>query len=105
MKRLEVGKLYSCSKYYLTLYPDRETVASAARRVAGVAARAADAPTAAVAMNAAYLTRELGKPVSFCNPQTLLLVLSVNDKYVEVLAGDHKGWIIYRDWLDIGEIN
>ncbi|NDB34930.1 MAG: hypothetical protein EB023_06210 [Flavobacteriia bacterium] len=93
---LKVGKLYSCSEYYLMLYPDKETAAATL-----VAASGAAAGAAAVA---AYWSKKFGNPVSYCNPQTLLLVLSVKEKYVEVLAEDKKGWIIYQDWSDIGEI-
>jgi len=100
MQRFEVGKLYSCSEYFLLLFPDKDT-AEAADRAAEAAADAAVA--------AAYWTRELarklGKPVSYCNPLTPLLVLSVNEKYVEVLAGDKKGWIINQGWLEIKEIS
>ena len=53
---------------------------------------------------AVYWSEEFGKPVSYCYPKTPLLVLSVDKKYVEVLAGDRKGWIINEDWLNIGEI-
>jgi hypothetical protein len=93
---LEVGKLYSCSEYFIMLYPDKET----ARTSFGAAERDlryADA-------DAAYWTRELGKPVSYCNPQTPLLVLSVKEKYIEVLVEDKVGWIINEDWLNIQEI-
>ena len=92
---LEVGKLYSCSEYFLMFYPDKDT---AAARGAGDPRR-----PAAVAV-AAYWTRELGKPVSYCNPLTPLLVLSVKEQYIEVLAGDKVGWIINEDWLNIKEI-
>ena len=101
MKRLEVGKLYSCSEHFLMLYPDRET-ADAAVAAFSSSAGSVSAPAAA------YWTREfarkLGKPVSYCNPLTLLLVLSVKEEYIEVLAGDKKGWIIYQDWLELKEI-
>jgi len=93
---IEVGKLYSCSEYFLLLYPDKDT---AAAKLGAAAA----APIGAAAP-AAYWTRELGKPVSYCNPQTPLLVLSVKEKYIEVLAGDKVGWIINEDWLNIQEI-
>ena len=86
---LEVGKLYSCSEYFLLLYPDKETAAAAAR---------------AAATAAAYWSKKFDEPVSYCNPLAPLLVLSVNEKYVEVLAGDKKGWIINMDWLNIQEI-
>ena len=92
MQRLDVGKLYSCSKYFLMLYPDKKTAAD----------RFAAAPAAAPA--AAFWSKRLGKPVSYCDPETPLLVLSVKEKYVEVLAGDRKGWIINEDWLAIKEI-
>jgi len=93
---LEVGKLYSCSEYFLLLYPDKDTAA------ANLGAATEDARAAAVP--AAYWTRELGKPVSYCNPLTPLLVLSVKEKYIEVLAEDKVGWIINEDWLNIKEI-
>ncbi len=94
---LEVGKLHSCSGYYLMLYPDKEAAAEAnyANAFADLAAARADV---------ALWSKRFGKPVSYCDPKTPLLVLSVNDKYHEVLAGDQKGWIIYYDWLDIEEI-
>jgi hypothetical protein len=94
---LEVGKLYSCSGYYLMLYPDRETADAAG--LAGTAAAEAD-PDASTA----YWTKKLQKPVSFCNPETPLLVLTVEEKYVEILAGDKVGWAICQRWLDIKEI-
>ena len=93
---LEVGKLYSCSEYFLLLYPDKDT----ARTDFGAAER--DLRYAAA--DAAYWTRELGKPVSFCDPQTPLLVLSVKEEYIQVLAGDKVGWIINEDWLEIKDI-
>ena len=92
---LEVGKLYSCSEYFLMLYPDKET--------AGQCTAAVRLPAPAAA---AYWNRKLQnqKPISYCNPLTPLLVLSVKEEYIEVLAGDKKGWIIYQGWLNIQEI-
>jgi hypothetical protein len=95
MMPLEVGKLYSCSKYFLMLYPDRETATHAA---------AAHAAAHDAERHAAYWTKKLQKPVSFCNPETPLLVLAVEEKYVEVLAGDKVGWAICQDWLELKEI-
>lgn len=104
---LEVGKLYVCEQYHLLLYPDKKTAAAAAGALGVV--RAQDAQLAAhtarhVAVGAAYWSKKFDKPVNYCNPPTLLLVLSVKEKYVEVLAGDQKGWIINEDWLEIKEI-
>ena len=92
---LEVGKLYSCSEYFLLLFPDKET---ADMDTAGGGAASAGARTAA------YWSKKFDKPVSYCNPQTPLLVLSVKEQYIEVLAGDKKGWIINMDWLELKEI-
>jgi hypothetical protein len=100
---LEVGKLYPCSEYFIMLYPDKESAAAVpAAAAAAAAVPAAGAAAGAAVPAAAYWNRKLGKPV---NSQTPLLVLSVNEKYVEVLAGDKKGWIINMDWLNIKELS
>jgi len=110
---LEVGKLYRCSEYFLLLFPDKDTAAAATHLAApeDAAAAAAEAATAtaaaaktAAAATCAYWTRKLGKPVSFCDLETPLLVLSIKEEYIEVLAGDKVGWIINKDWLNIKEI-
>jgi hypothetical protein len=97
---LEVGKLYRCSEYFLSLFPNKETAATAAISYPMLAI----ARQAAATATCAYWTRKLGKPVSFCDPETPLLVLSIKEEYIEVLAGDRKVWIINDDWLKIKEI-
>jgi hypothetical protein len=105
MQRLEVGKLYSCSGYFLMLYPDKETAdASDARASAAPAAARAREEAAEAGATVAYWRKWCGKPVSYLDPKTPLLVLNKDKKYVEVLAGDKKGWIINEDWLNIKEI-
>jgi len=102
---LEVGKLYSCSEYFLLLYPDKDTASSAAAAPPlDAAAAIIEAAGAAVPAAAAYWSKKFGKSVSYCNPKTPLLVLAVEEKYVEVLAEDKRGWIINEDWLEIKEI-
>ena len=97
---LEVGKLYSCSAYFLLLYPDKETAAlSTAPGVLAIGV-----PAAAAARSASAWSNQFDKPVSYCNPETPFIVLSTDKKYVEVLAGDRKVWIINDDWLKIKEI-
>ncbi len=91
---LEVGKLYSCSEYYLMLYPDKE--AAVAVDTCGIAGQ----PPAGTA----YWTRKLGKPILYVEKNVPLLVLNTKGEYIEVLAGDRKGWIVYRDWLEIKEL-
>lgn len=94
---LQVGKLYSCFEYFLLLFPDKETAGSPPRF-------AVDRPEPA-AVEAFHWTRKLGKPVYYTEKKVPLLVLSVKEKYIEVLAGDRKGWIIVEDWLGIKEID
>jgi len=97
---LEVGKLYRCSEYFLLLFPDKDTAAAA---VAALWQCTTPAPDASP-IGAAYWTRELGKPVIYADKNIPLLVLNTKGEYIEVLAGDKKGWIVYRDRLDIKEI-
>ena len=114
---LEVGKLYICEEYYLLLYPDRATAATADAATGAVYTAAAAAlrpPTppgspspfglADPASGAAFWTRELGKSVLSAKKNIPILSLNNKEKYVEVLAGDRKGWIIVEDWLGIKEI-
>ena len=96
---IEVGKLYSCSKYLL-LYPIRETATS----FDADSAAAAVATASAAAAYAAAWSRELGIPVIYAEKNIPLLVLNTEGAYVEVLAGDKVGWIIYQDWLNIKQI-
>jgi hypothetical protein len=97
---LKVGKLYSCPAYYLFLYPDKDTAAAGGEHPLEQRQR-----VGLFAGEAAYWSRKSGKPVSYCNPLTPLLVLSVKEKYIEVLAGDKKGWIINEDWLELKKIS
>jgi len=91
-----VGKLYVCEEYFLLLYPD---VSSAAE------GSAASTISSGAANNSAYWTKQLGKPVSYCEKSDVLLILSVDGIYAEVLAGDKIGWIIVKDWLYLKELN
>jgi hypothetical protein len=95
MQRLEVGKLYSCSKYFLLLYPDTDS-----------ASLSFESGKISEPFHAAYYwSKQSGKSVSYCNPETPFLVLSIKEEYIEVLAGDRKVWIINDDWLKIKEIS
>ena len=93
---LEVGKLYSCSEHFLMLYPDKETAVAGLHAIAQSSTRAAAL--------AVYWSEEFGKPVIYAEKNIPLLVLNTEGEYVEVLAGDHKGWIINADWLELKEI-
>ena len=98
---LKVGKLYTSEEYFLMLYPDLEIAAAAP--APGADAAVAAAAVAAVAV--AYLSNQLGKSISYVEKNIPLLVLNDKKEYIEVLAGDKKGWIIYHDWLEIREID
>lgn len=98
---LEVGKLYFCPKYSLLLYPDNETVRRATRE-ARVLSQAASSSARDVAN--AWSVR-LSKSVNYCEPLTPFLVLNTDNEYIEVLAGDRKGWICFSDWLKIQRID
>jgi len=88
---LEVDKLYLCEDWYLFLYPDLVSAATVA--------------LVSLALADAYYSKKFGKSVSFIDKAVVFLVLNnVEDKYYEVLAGDKKGWIISRDWLNIKEV-
>ena len=106
---MEAGKLYLCEEYFLLLYPDPETAAEAARSAVttaprrATAAAAAEAATATVATD--YWSNRFGKPVLYAKKNIPLLILNNREKYVEVLAGDRKGWIIFNDYLNIKEID
>jgi hypothetical protein len=91
---LEIGKLYSCEEYYLLLYPYLDTT-----RPAELYDEERDASIAA-----SYWTRQLGKPVSYLEKSSPLLVLRAEKNFYEVVAGDKKGWITFKDWLNLREI-
>lgn len=96
----KVGKLYICEEYFLLLFPDPETASLAALRLYLFAA-----PQGAVtAATADAWSNRFGKPVLYAKKNIPLLSLNNKEKYVEVLAGDRKGWIIVEDWLGIKEI-
>lgn len=94
----EVGKLYTCEKFHLLFYPDPDTAAAAAAEHAHVAAAAAGAA-------AAFWSNRLGKFVFYVDKNTPILILNNKEEYIEVLVGEKKGWIIYRDWLNLKEID
>lgn len=66
---IEVGKLYVCETDFLMLYPDKETASTG------------------------------GMPVFFIEKNIPLLVLNSKEKYIEVLAGERKGWIIFKNCI------
>lgn len=104
---VKVGKLYSCEDYFLMLYPDQEAAFTAARAGTGGApppSTTGAAENAAAERAAGLWSNRLGKPVLYAKKNIPLLILNNREKYVEVLVGDKKGWIIYQDWLELKEI-
>lgn len=104
---LEVGKLYTCEKFHLLLYPDPDIAAVAAGSGGGPAPAAPNGGNPAT--YATFWSNRLGKPVFYLEKNIPLLILKAEvkaeEKFYEVLAGDRKGWIIYRDWLPLKEID
>ena len=95
---LKIGKLYTSEEYFLLLFPDPDTAyAEHAAHVAGY--------IEASAYWSAYLSNRFGKPFSYTEKNIPLLILNSKENFYEVLAGDRKGWIIYRDWLNLKEID
>ena len=95
---LEVGKLYSCSKWCLILYIDRKSLPEDLHP---------DAlhPAAPVSAIIAHMCITLNATISYVDINIPFLVLSTGRRECyEVLVGDKRGWIIYKDWLNIKEI-
>ena len=102
---MEAGKLYLCEEYFLLLYPDQEAAAAARSGwdcvSSALAVHAGDADEIAD-----YWSNRFGKPVLYAKKNIPLLILNNREKYIEVLAGDRKGWIIFNDYLkNIKEID
>ena len=93
---METGKLYICEEYFLLLFPDPETATT-------VHVECGDA--ASYAASTDYWSNRFGKPVLYAKKNIPLLILNNREKYVEVLAGDRKGWIVIEDWLELKEID
>lgn len=93
---MEVGKLYICEEFFLMLYPDQETASTV--KLSGAATREG------CARSAAYWSNQLDKPISYVYKNIPLLVLNSKENFYEVLAGDKKGWNIFKDRLNIKEI-
>lgn len=101
---LKIGKLYICEEFFLLLYPDQEAAADAEAAAAPMGWTQHVAAEAVVAIHTTYWTKKLGKSVLYAKKNIPILSLNNKEKYVEVLAGDRKGWIIIEDWLGIKEI-
>jgi len=98
---LEVGKLYTCEKFHLLFYPDPDAASAAERTNQPYPA----APNGGKpGTYASYWSNRLGKSVSYAEKNIPLLVLDSKEKFYEVLIEDKKGWIIFKDWLEIREI-
>lgn len=86
------------------LYPDKETAddTQAEDAFGTVSGTNAAFRTSWGAMGAvAFCSQRFGKHVSYIEKNMPFLVLSFKGKgtYVEVLAGDRKGWIVNEDFL------
>jgi len=124
------GKLYSCTDYYLFIYPSMAVATSAADVPAGmtqaketavavatvrqlaalrqVAAGQAVGPKATQAavmmMLADWWSRKLDCKVRSSEPNEVFLCLEYEDKFAHVLFGEKQGWIINKTWLGIERV-
>ena len=88
---LQQGKLYETRKWFWLVYPSKEIAALAlARRVASVATVGAH--------GAYYWSRDLQSTVSYVEPGSVFMALSVSDEFVEVLFAETLGWIWVPGW-------
>ena len=101
---LEAGKLYLCEEYFLLLYPDPETAATASTCDPSPTEFVRCRTAAVTEGLAAYWSKRFEKPFYYTEKKVPFLVLNNKKEYIEVLAGDKKGWIMVRDGLGIKEI-
>lgn len=84
----EVGKLYKCPEYYLLSYPNEEI--------------ATDAQPAAPTLRVAEYWLEYYNcrtKVRYINPNDIFMCLKLDKEVMQVLCGEHVGWILIEDWL------
>jgi hypothetical protein len=88
---IQIGNLYSCSEFYILLYPNKNT---------------AEAFDFAATARAPIWISGLSQPISYIakNIPFLFLALSRDEKHIQVLMSDRKGWIINADYLNLKKI-
>jgi len=95
MRNVEIGKLYCCEKYFLFLYPDKES----AKEVSMPATDGIqDSKDRFKLLPSYYWTEIAGKKILTMDKNHFFLVLSTEESYIEVLVGKQKGWIINSEF-------
>ena len=84
---LEPGKLYATQEWFWLVFPSQEKVATVAFAV--VTRRAA-----------AYWSERLKCTVTYVDPGSVFMVLSVSGKFLEVLFAETLGWIWVPEWAE-----
>lgn len=103
MNMPKVGKLYRSKKHFFLLFPDSKAAVFA--RHGHTILQDHDLH----ADEAAYWSRRCRKPVSYTEKNIPLLILNTKimktkPDLIEVLAGDKKGWIVFKDWANLKQI-
>lgn len=101
---LVTNKLYRCADHYLILYPNQDIANSSGYYFRE---KAVAHPYSGLADDYCFsLSRRYQVPVTYALKNVPILVLNAGvntrgDHLYEILAGDRKGWMIYRPWLYI----
>ncbi len=95
--KFKPGKLYTCPKFFLMVYPSKEKASSA--KPSSIAAAEDDQTLVAYQVN--YLSTLLNCQVRCSDIGEIFMFLERDDHYLRVLFGEKQGWIIFRDWLGI----
>jgi len=96
------GKLYSCTGYYLLIYPSKDK-ATTAEDGDVVEATAGNRPGRTV-WRADFWSKRLNCTVRYSEPEEVFMCLEQKDKFAHVLFGEKQGWIINQDWLNIEKV-
>jgi len=84
---------YVCEGYYLLIHETQETLKEAVVRSATSAFYAQD--------EARYCSEQYKTKVTFSYPNELIMVLSKNGVYWNVIIGERVGWIACSSWINI----
>lgn len=104
--KLKIGKLYhnGDSRVHPMVYSSVLAMLAAQKDFEQNTVMSAVASIGDGQEGASYWTKRLGIEVSFCDPDTNFLVLSLGNEYIEVLIEDKVGYIITPSWLKFEEL-
>ena len=100
-----IGQLLVCEEYFLLIYSSAGLAMAAAKhgQTHGTSVVGVDDEASAYGV-ASFWEHHQGAPVTYCEPNKVLLVLKQEEQCLQVLAGDKVGWINNQDWLNLKEM-